>query len=185
MRQLKILYIHGYGGNGNSRTATELQKNMGEQAIVYSPMFSTDISVFCNMLENIKKANLFVKENNVDIVIGSSMGGFIASFVSGMPKILINPCLLPSEQLPVRIFPEIEAPELQKYKDLESLRIIDREEQSLSYGLFSTNDELFSYRELFASLYSKEHIYTMNDGHRISPDNVKSALVPLIKTVVQ
>ena len=178
----KILYIHGYGSKGNSTTARELEKCMNGEAIVYSPAFSNNLNLFSEMERNIEQARAFVRENAIKLVVASSMGAFTALNLTSIPKLVINPCMLPSEQLPLLIDPNIAPEEIEKYRLLEQSRIIDREECLITYGLFATNDELFSYRDLFEKQYLSDNAYSMNDGHRISADNVKNSLTPLIHT---
>lgn len=183
MEKIKILYIHGLNSNGNSRTATTLRQLLGDIAIVFSPIFSSNVESFNVMKQNIRQAWSFVNANEINLIIGSSMGGFIASNLMSMPKILINPCLRPSEQFYKRT--SITQEETDKYAEFENAMIIDREDRLATYGLFSTNDELFSYKNLFEKIYLPEHSYSMDDGHRISTDNIKNHLLPLIDTCMK
>lgn len=176
--------MHGLYSNGGSRTATELKRLLKDEAIVYSPDFSNDLESFSEMKKNIDKALGFIKSERINLVIGSSMGGFVASKICGVNKILINPCLRPSEQLPRT--KNISNAELKKYAEFEREReiLLDMEDRLITYGLFSNNDELFSYKDLFDKLFLAAHSYSMNDTHRISITNIKNELLKLIETSI-
>jgi|LSQX01.3.fsa_nt_gb predicted esterase YcpF (UPF0227 family) len=182
--KIKILYVHGLNSNGGSRTATELKRLLKVGAIVYSPDFSNELESFSEMKKNIDKAWEFIKSERIDLVIGSSMGGFVASKICGVTKILINPCLRPSEQLPRT--KNISDAELKKYAEFEREReiLLDMEDRLITYGLFSSNDELFSYKDLFDKLFLAAHSYTINDAHRISTTNIKNELLKLIESSI-
>lgn len=182
--QLRILYIHGYGSGENGITANEIQRKLGLRAIVFSPGFSNELSNFDNMLLNIQKANEAVKSKNIDLVIASSMGGFTAMQVSGARKILINPCMVPSDIFQLNILPDTSEQEIERYMEMEK-RSVSSEEKELTYSLFATNDELFSYKERFETLYDPAKSFSMEGKHVISPKNIREDLIPLIESIFE
>lgn len=183
MQTPKILYIHGYGSGENGSTATELQRALDEKAEVIAPGFSNDLGKFENMLQNIKQATELVKTHYINLIVSSSMGAFTALNVPNCAKILINPCMLPSEQLPKRIIPDISENELAKYRELENRKITDNEKMQ-TFALFATNDELFSYKALFENLYFSKNSFTMEDNHKISVENIRQMLAPMVERVL-
>lgn len=86
--QKKVLYIYGYGSSPESSTCKWLKNNLSN-TIVYSFGYAqTDpensIPYLCSLVE----------ELDIDIVIGSSLGGWYAMHVASicsLPSILINP----------------------------------------------------------------------------------------------
>lgn len=182
MHSLKILYIHGYGATENSTTGSEIQRKLGDKAYVFMPGFSNDLVLFENMEQNIQKASDFVKENDIDLVIASSMGGFTAMQVAGVRKILINPAMVPSDIFDMGILEDINEAEVEKYRQLEN-RKISAEEKKLTYALFATDDELFSYKERFEGLYDPAKSFSMPGKHVISPKNIRENLLPLINSL--
>lgn len=180
-----ILYIHGYGSNANSSTGQEIRKNLSPDITVFTHSFSNDYDKFDVMSDNIKQAQELINDMNINLVVASSMGGFIAMACIGVPKILINPCMLPSEQLKRRIAPEIADLEVQKYQHFEALFTPNSKERRLTFGLFSTHDELFSYKNLFEAKYGPDYSFTMVDCHRISPESIRNELIPLINKIIR
>lgn len=86
--QKKVLYIYGYGSSPESSTCKWLKNNL-PNTIVYSFGYvqadpGNSIPYLCSLVE----------ELNIDIVIGSSLGGWYAMHVASicsLPSILINP----------------------------------------------------------------------------------------------
>lgn len=84
----KVLYIYGYGSSPESSTCKWLKNNL-PNTIVYSFGYAqsdpeNSIPYLCSLVE----------ELDIDIVIGSSLGGWYAMHVASicsLPSILINP----------------------------------------------------------------------------------------------
>ena len=176
---LKILYIHGFGSTGNSQTVQGLQKALGNNATILAPQFSNDLSTVAQIKQNISEAKKYMHEFRPNVVIGSSFGGFIATFLHGFPRILINPCLLPSERLH-NLSPNMSKEDIELLKTLETSHDIDGEMRFEMYGLFGLQDELFSYLNLFKKQYGESKTYTMPCGHRIDAENIENHLIPII-----
>ena len=181
---INVLYIHGYGSDANSSTGQEIRKNLPETFKVFTLSFSNDYHLFKSMSDNIDEARKLIKAHKIDLIVASSMGAFIAMGCADIPKILINPCMLPSQQLKLRIAPTITETELDKYRDYENALVASNNDRLLTYGLFSTNDELFSYKSFFESRYSADNVRIINDQHRISANSIQNGLIPLIKRIV-
>ena len=85
---MNILYIHGLNGSLSEEKRTILE-NYGT---VYSP--SIDYESDNNSIENIRRQ--FV-DGKIDVVMGSSMGGFVGYYLSialKKPALLFNPALV-------------------------------------------------------------------------------------------
>lgn len=183
---INILYIHGYGGNGSSRTVQALRMYLAENYKIFEPCFPLDPT----------EASILAKEviqtKGIDIVVASSLGAFTALQLRGVPKIVINPCLYPSKELPkqTKVLEEILYKFSEKEKQFEEwiTEIINRDfgetesvETMWTFGVFSTNDELFSFKDEFATYFRMTE--TIEDTHRISVENVEKVIVPIIQKI--
>ena len=91
----KILYLHGFGSCGKGNKSTELKRYFGTEHVLspdlpYAPYEA--ISYIASLL----------KVENIDIVIGSSLGGFYATYFAekyNMKAILLNPSTQPWKTL--------------------------------------------------------------------------------------
>lgn len=181
---LKILYIHGYGGIGRGQTVIGLEELLGDKVEIYAPYFGYKFSSTAEIEQYIEDAKTAMDEFRPDLIIGSSFGGFITTFLNGYPRILINPCLRPSERVDI-LSPNMEHKEVKKLKALETSHDITPKTASETYGLFGLNDELFSYLQLFKQLYGTKQAFTMISEHRIGMENIEFQLIPLINKVVK
>ncbi|MDE6781301.1 MAG: hypothetical protein K2J40_07575 [Ruminococcus sp.] len=111
---MRILNIHGYKGMPENSACHALE-NIGE---VISPTVRYDSDEPEKIIEKLRKKFI---DNECDIIVGTSLGGFFGVVLSArldVPVILVNPCLMPFVTLPrlgftgniqsyMRLFPEI------------------------------------------------------------------------------
>lgn len=98
---MKVAYFHGYGSNPFNEKVEYLLENFES---VYAPLILYDYNPYESMLEHLK-------ENPVDLIIGSSMGGWFAYNMSaelGIPVLLFNPAF---NGRPIEIFIKEDHPE--------------------------------------------------------------------------
>lgn len=93
--KLNIMYVHGYNSDMNSSTSAKLKialSNKISNFNWFSPSIQNDPISAIHFVEK------FVKLNKIDVVIGSSLGGFnvLHSYLPNVTKILINPLIDPS-----------------------------------------------------------------------------------------
>ena len=128
-------------------------------------------------LENCNvKADLELKSLGISKVIGSSLGGFIVlNLGNEFKKIVFNPCMKPSVELP-----KLGAPEkmVAKYTSIENTFFSnlkgDELDKATTCGFFGDSDELFGpygYKLLFKSYY--RNAYNIKCGHKIEDSAIK------------
>lgn len=84
----KILYIYGYNSSSNSNTFKWLKEHL-QNTDMYSISYDQE-----NPSDSIDKLCDYILENTIDIIIGSSLGGWYAMHLGtrfSLPCILINP----------------------------------------------------------------------------------------------
>ncbi len=189
-----ILYIHGLKRDSSgkeSRSAATLRASLDPKRYsVYAPTFPTDAKAALELAKEI------IVENHINIIVGSSLGGFISLCLRkiplyypawteydpsfrDIPKIVINPCLRP----------DIELPKLGNIDFVDSYSqllpslwdSITPSEKELTIGIFSNNDKLFSYKDEFLKHYTQS--IDIKDGHRISEENIREIIAPLVKEI--
>lgn len=94
---IRVLYVYGYGGSYQSSTAQKLKD--------YLPEDSFKVFCFGYPQRNCRAAVSFlqdkVKKNHIDVLIGSSLGAFVIMCMKvNCKKIMVNPCLIPTVELP-------------------------------------------------------------------------------------
>lgn len=94
MPNLNIMYIHGFGSrfDPNSSKVKHLEKLGCISGISYDYTEVPDV--------NIPLFLEFITENKIDIVVGTSLGGWYASKIGhGIPYVALNPSIRPSISL--------------------------------------------------------------------------------------
>lgn len=90
---MKILNIHGYGGAAHNTIYKILNEICPNQVI--SPQFDYDTYAPDTVVSILDR---LVEDEQIGMIVGTSLGGFFACCISQkheLPRILVNPCLLP------------------------------------------------------------------------------------------
>ena len=185
---MKILYIHGLSSSGSSGTPQRLRKYLPNDTII-----SPDLPV--NPQDALKMLQELAKNFEIDVVVGTSMGGMFAQKLRGYKKIMVNPSFHVSRSmrkiLGINDFfssredgikhYEITEELCDLYEQIESTQFenITEDERNISIGLFGTKDDVVNCADEFKQYY---HRYsTFDGGHRLSKDNIKHIIVPEIE----
>lgn len=168
---MKILYIYGYGGSATGSTVTMLKRLMPEG---YSVEAFTYTQADCAKAR--EEILAYIREHDIDLVMGSSLGGFITHTLKGVPRILINPCWLPSEVLPTIGAP---AELVATYAPFEKwAEEHAAEDNSLVHAFFADADELLGdkYVSAFLRHYPESHCHRISSGHHLSEEGARAII---------
>lgn len=169
---MNILYIYGYGSNSHSETAKLIQEVFCHDTVFCIDYPQDDVRTAIELLQN------FVDENRIELVIASSYGAFVALFLNNVVKILINPCMSPSVELP-----KIDAdPQVVQYATEYEMKMNEIPDANgvVTFGLFSDHDELLGkrYWEMFKQYGHVQEIRLC--GHKANRDMLEKELLPCI-----
>ena len=171
LKRKNILYIHGLGSNKNSNTFKILSNEFKE----YN--WYTDTFDLMNPDVALKQINSHIKNKSISIIIGSSFGAFYALAVTNsLAKIVINPCMVPSVEIPKLTDDDLD---VNKLKNLEQATYdnVDPEMRISTFGIFGNRDNLFSYKNKFKDLYGNKNCITVSGEHRLP----KNSLIDSVK----
>lgn len=186
---MKVLFIHGLASSGAYKTATTLRCVLRPCEVI-SPDVPIDPDEAYAMLDRI------CREEQPDLIVGLSLGGFWAQKMRGYRKILINPDLHPSillrsgtgtmqylsprkdGALSFDVTDEI----CDGYARYESTEFdgLDEPEIALTRGMFADNDELIHCEAEF-SLHYPGRAVIYPGTHLPTHLQIKTYLVPLVK----
>ena len=163
--------IYGYGGSASGSTVTMLKRLMPEG---YSVEAFTYTQADCAKAR--EEILAYIREHDIDLVMGSSLGGFITHTLKGVPRILINPCWLPSE-----VLPSIGAPAelVATYAPFEKWAEEHAAEgHSLVHAFFADADELLGdkYVSAFLHHYPESHCHRISSGHHLSEEGARAII---------
>ncbi|MBQ9137993.1 MAG: hypothetical protein IJX65_05095 [Alistipes sp.] len=170
----KILYIHGLGSDANSTTFQTLKQGFLHYEWITDTFDLLDIAATKDKLQTL----LFTE--NIDTIVASSLGAFYALGVeNSLAKIVINPCMNPSVELP-KLVEEVDTTLFRAFELYNSglpftELLLDNEMRFCTYGIFSTDDELFSCLPDFKRLYGNRYI-EVKGGHRLKGQALLSSV---------
>ena len=173
----KVLYIYGYGGSQMSSSVEKLRSALPEDKfeVICWNYPQRECRAAIRFLEQ------RIKKHHIDIVVGSSLGAFVAMCLKvKCRKIIINPCLVPTMELPkLKPLPGKPMPTPQliaTYAPYEP-RVFDNLPEG-SHCFMAEHDELLSstYR---TQMETHMPVTTIPGGHRLSEE-----ALPIIKEVL-
>lgn len=170
----KLLYIHGYNGSpeGNSYRLFRKYMPQDEWQVIGMDYTQDDCAV---ALQEIRET---IEREGINLVVGSSLGGFLTLLTTGIERIVINPCYLPSVELP-KLGPlnDLPVPSRQMtatYAAFEPLlKTFSDEERNLITGYFANDDELLGDRYQNVFVEDVHGFCTIPCGHHVCEEAVK------------
>lgn len=188
-----LLYIHGLASSGNSGTAKEIQRRLPKTRVL-SPDLPVDpqeaYEMLCKMIE----------EEEVDVMVGSSMGGMFANVINGTAKVLVNPSFHVSESMRKRIgtMPffserkdgatdfEITVELCDAYAKLErrQFAFIKERDTGETFALFGSDDDTVNCKDEYMKYFGDAY-ETFTGGHRLNPEVIHDKLIPIVAELVK
>lgn len=175
-RKKKLLYIHGFRSSAKSSTILNLRAN-------YRVIEIHAFDVTHHPVESIGKIEEYVSKHDIDILAGSSLGGYYTLCARvDIPKIAVNPAINPENSL--SFLPEI-GEEVEYYNeredgvqtfkctlaDLDEFRGIEKYITPVTHIIGGDKDELLGdLREQYKSLVGDNFHQSSQLGHRITPE---------------
>ncbi|MCQ2244055.1 MAG: hypothetical protein MJZ32_07335 [Bacteroidaceae bacterium] len=170
----KLLYIHGYNGSPEGSSCRLFRKYMPqEEWQVIGMDYTQDDCALA--LREIRET---IEREGIDLVVGSSLGGFLTLLTTGIERIVINPCYLPSVELP-KLGPHNGLPAPSKemiatYAAFEpQLKTFSDEERYLITGYFADDDELLGDRYADMFIEDVRGCYGIPGGHHVCEEAAK------------
>lgn len=188
---MKIVYLHGFGSSHASGTVELLRHHLPLDEIV-----APDIPVDPD--EAMPYLTQYMKEEQPDVIVGTSMGGMYAQLMRGYKRVLVNPAFNMSSLSKVlhtgehhffsgrydgaktfRITRDI----IQHHNMLErgQFRNIPDEDKPLVWGLFGIDDIAPKNYDLFKKHFPADHATRFQGGHQLNEKVVRQALLPLLE----
>ncbi len=195
-----ILYIYGYGSSPESSTCSWIKENITDANVVSVPynQFDPEIAV--------KDLRATVKDHNINMIIGSSLGGWLTMHVAALtslPCILINPLtdLKLEEVLTTICDDKRQIENYVRYRNQHPLfdpreNILERWDRTengwVTIAILGDQDELITYKDDEEKEPLLRNISTIkvvhNAGHRLKDSEkgiIKEAYQELLKTAAR
>lgn len=188
---INIIYLHGFASSGNSGTAKEIQECL-PKCKVFSPDLPIDPGAALSGIHNA------VSTHDINLAIGTSMGGLLALFSNCRNKIVVNPSFHVSEMMKSRLG-ELSSVAIPYYKARENgetefmltdgiaSRFQNLEENVFKQsrldfdrvlGVFGTDDNVVDCKDEF--LRHSLNVRYFKGGHRLSKEAIEEVIIPSI-----
>ena len=194
---MKVIYLHGFASAGSTGTATTMRNLLyGRDVSVVSP----DIPVM--PLEAQQMLSSFVRAEQPDLILGTSMGAMYAEQLRGIPRILVNPSfhmarLLTFRGMGRREFRnkrqdgardfKVDKELIRQFQQIEKCSFLDitPEEKKLVWGLFGTQDKLVNCQPDFKKNYGTEQMRFFEGEHFLNDKILSRVVLPLVEQILQ
>jgi len=176
-----ILYIYGYGSNENSSTYNNLKELLSshKRINIISIRYSQE-----NPQKALQQFKDFIEENQVDMIVASSLGAYIAIQISGIPKILINPCVHPEVELEKLQNPSVPEFIVNNYKNyITNHDIWSNTTEQDKYNttvIIGKNDELFGQKYVQECIKHCTYLKFSDQGHSNTKESLETVVIPTI-----
>ncbi|MCF6243409.1 MAG: hypothetical protein L3J43_00040 [Sulfurovum sp.] len=181
---LKILFLHGFSSCGRGNKSKMLKAYFGEGGVIakdlpYAP------------LEAIEALDKIILSEKIDLLIGSSLGGFYATYLAEkhrLKAVLFNPSTQPWKTLKPYVgiqkrFCDDDPFEFKKsyLKEIKSLKVLPVKGRYLV--LLQSEDELLDYTKA-QSLYNMHHVIVEHGGnHRFENIDAYMSMIRKFRTL--
>ena len=180
---IRILYVHGYMGDPYGGSFQKISKYAAEADFggekVQMRTFDYDPR---DPRKAVRDLRLYYYEHDIDLMIGSSLGGFLVASCRGARRIAVNPCWSPSVELPKVGFVD----SVEDYITLENWlgMYSDSGDHDLCIGCFARNDELLGrkYRPKFRRFFPQT--YDVAGGHHLSEAAAKKIMTEIAPALI-
>ena len=186
MNKIRVLYVHGLGSSSESETSKYLS-SLCDDYILFHPTFDVSPKQAYHLVNNL------IEKEKIDIVIGTSIGGFYSLASKCKNVLVINPALTPINDIKAGVGygeHQYRYPTKDKqtymiddsyFDELKSIvsqfgNNLDNWYQTflktkVIYGVFGSQDTYFSHYDDFKKL-NVNKLVLVKDGHTLHQKNV-------------
>lgn len=191
---MNILYVHGIGSGKSGNTVTLMKKYLTDH-IIYSFDIPSDPD----------KAIMFIKDRcrdlDINLIVGTSLGGFYSMQIHGIQKILINPAIeaykvardtigigtreyLCERDDGIQEY-TIDDTFIKKLEEQETRHFenIDEEVTKETYGIFGTEDTVCNFQKEFVDMYGDKQFWKADFGHRMTENIFQNVFLKVFDRV--
>lgn len=165
---MKVLYIHGINGSPNGMTASGVKNFFGARNVIAEQF---DLLKYDQTLNRI---NDLIAQYKINLIVGHSLGGFYTFALknNSIPKIVINPCMMPSVSVKhfINLGPlSTVALSAVLGKNISSIeKNLYKFNHQKYFGAFADQDEFPSFKDFFDQSTTKsKSIIIKNAHHRL------------------
>lgn len=200
----KILYLHGIGSGPMSHTPRLLREALPEDTVIAPEIPIRPKEAWEFLMDSYNMAE------DIDLVVGTSLGGFYAMCLGWLDKLLINPAMFADEDIRSSIglgeqpfFNErsdgaktyvIDENFLSELREIRERIYSDRDlwypdrlnvnALNHTWAMFGNGDPMFSHHDDFCRFFLPDHASWFEGAHRLEKENIDRDVVPVIRKIL-
>ena len=192
MKDKTLLYVHGFASSGQSGTVTRLSTVMPNTRVV-----APDLPI--HPQEALELLHRLCKEEQPDLIVGTSMGGMYAEQLYGYDRICVNPAMEMGETMRAHGMTgtqQFQNPRqdgiqefyvdkalVKEYRDASEQRFagVDDDERRRVFGLFGDEDTTVNTFDMFHAVYPQALHF--HGEHRMNDQSFMHSVVPVIRWI--
>ena len=182
-KKINVFYVWGYGSSPESHTVKDLQDLLGDDYNVVSDYYAQ-----YNPEEAINDIKYHIQEKKIDILVGSSLGGYIAMQIPHIKKVIINPCICPLYELPLLTDeagePCVPPHIVDFYFNWDNKHNVwETFNNSETVFIMGEDDEVFGTKYIEEVKEHSTKVNVVKQGHQNTRESVEQFVVPVIKKI--
>lgn len=192
MKGKTVIYVHGFGSSGQSGTVARLRTILPNAKVIAPDLPVHPEEAFVLLQE-------LCREENPNLILGTSMGGMYTEQLRGYDRICMNPALQLADTMQAHGMtgtqtfqnPRLDGVQqfyvdkalVKEYRVVSERRFegIDDEDRARVYGLFGDEDTTVDTFDLFHSQYPNAMHF--HGEHRINDKSFMHAVMPVIRWI--
>ena len=192
MKDKTLLYVHGFASSGQSGTVTRLRTVMPNTRVV-----APDLPI--HPQEALELLHRLCREEQPDLIVGTSMGGMYAEQLYGHDRICVNPAMEMGETMRAHGMTgtqQFQNPRqdgiqefyvdkalVKEYRDASEQRFagVDDDERHRVFGLFGDEDTTVDTFDMFHAVYPQALHF--HGEHRMNDQSFMHSVVPVIRWI--
>ena len=167
-----LLYIYGFNSSAKTSTSARTFKTELVNFNVYTPEYPQEDGE-----KAYKFLQKYIDENDIDIVVGTSLGGFLALCLKCDYKIIINPACGAGDDI-IKIGASIE--QMASYNKIRDLYLW-KQHPKRQIALFGKYDNLVNYKSEYIKKYGANDVYDINTEHHLSKEDINNYVFPYVR----
>lgn len=167
-----LLYIYGFNSSAKTSTSARTFKTELVNFNVYTPDYPQEDGE-----KAYKFLQKYIDENDIDIVVGTSLGGFLALCLKCDYKIIINPACGAGDDI-MKICASIE--QMTSYNKIRDLYLW-KQHPKKQIALFGKYDNLVNYKSEYIKKYGANDVYDINTEHHLSKEDINNYVFPYVR----
>lgn len=167
-----LLYIYGFNSSAKTSTSARTFKTELGDFNVHTPDYPQEDGE-----KAYKFLQKYIDENDIDIVVGTSLGGFLALCLKCDYKIIINPACGAGDDI-IKIGASIE--QMTSYNKIRDLYLW-KQHPKKQIALFGKYDNLVNYKSEYIKKYGANDVYDINTEHHLSKEDINNYVFPYVR----